>query len=410
MNTPLRAALMLSACLSSTALAQRQPLTLEEALRRTLSASPQTASAAARIEALAAARTAAGLPPQPTIEVTAENFSPPKRELYDQFQLTGSYSQRIERGGKREARVAVADRDLALAGAMAVTQRLDIIAAVQKIYVEVQAAETSIETARQKLAVATELEREVLRRVRSARDPIFAGTRAKTWVAEATIDLELAIHARDAALKRLISFWNGPADVTVSASNFLNFTTPAGPTRISEADLAVAESRAKRAEAAIDLQRANAERDPTISAGPRYLRTGDLGFVAGFSIPIGGRRLAQAHVAQAQADQRKVAADVAFERFNREREIALSAELAEESRHEAEAIRDQVIPKAEQTLKEVRGGYSRGFFSFADVSAAQNAVTTARARMIDAARRFHDAKVDLDRQTGRFTTIAQEAR
>nr|WP_083434474.1 TolC family protein [Sphingomonas sp. Y57] len=412
MFTRLRAALALSVGLSSAALAQSQTLTLDEAFRRALAASPQTASATARTEALTAARTAAGLRPQPTIEVMAENFGPPKRELTDQFQVTGTYSQRIERGGKRDARVAVANRDLDLAQAEALVARLDIIAAVQRIYVEVQAAEATIGIAREKLAVTEELEREVRRRVGSARDPIFAGTRARTSVAEAKVDLELAIHARDAALNRLASFWGAEtsADFVVPASDFLEFATSAGPVIASPADMAVGEARGKRAEAATELQRANTVKDPTISAGPRYLRTGDFGLVAGVSIPIGGRRLATARLAEAQAERRRIEADVAVERWNLNREIALSTEKVEESRHEAEAIRDDVVPVAEKTLKEVRSGYNRGFFSFTDVSAAQNALTAARSRMIAAARRFHEAKVDLDRQTGRYTNIAQEAR
>ncbi|MES2498545.1 MAG: TolC family protein [Pseudomonadota bacterium] len=411
MYIPLRAALILGACLSSVAQAQSQPLTLDDALRRALAVTPQTASATARVEALSATRTAAGLRPPPSIDVTAENFGPPSRDLYDQFQVTGSYSQRIERGGKREARVTVVDRNIDLARAQALVARLDIIAAVQRGYVEVQATQAALEPARQRLAVAEALERNVRRRVASARDPVFAGTRARTAMAQAKVDLALAEHASEAALRRLTAYWgDAPERWTVSAETFLDFAPPAGPVRPSGADLAVAEAKGRRAGAAIDLERANAVRDPTLSAGPRYLRTGNLGFVAGVSIPIGGRRLAQARISEAEAERRRADADLAFERFNRERDIMLAEEKVEEARHEAEATRDEILPVADRTLTEVRFGYSRGFFSFADVSVAQSALTDARARMIDAARRYHEARVDLDRLTGRFTRIAEEAR
>lgn len=409
MSIPLRAALILSACLSSAAFAQAQPLTLDDALRRALAASPQGASSAARVEALSAARTLAGLPPQPSIDVMTENFGPPSRDLYDQFQITGSYSQRIERGGKREARVAVADRDIDLARAQSIAQRLDMIVAVQRLYVEAQAEEAILATARERLVTAEDVEREVRRRVSSARDPVFARSRAQTAVAEAKLNMELAIHRRDAALVRLAAYWGGKGeDWTVSSAGFLSFVSPHGPQPIAEADLAVADARGRRADAAIDLERSNAVRDPTLTAGPRYIRTGGVGFVAGVSIPIGGRRLNQARLAEAQAEQRRTQADVAMQRAERERAIMLSVEEVDESRHEAEELRDKVIPAAEKTLKEVRLGYGRGFFSFADVNAAQTVLTDARVRMLDAARRYHDARVDLDRQTGRFTTIAQE--
>lgn len=107
MYSPFRAALVVAVCLPSAALAQAQPLTVEDAIRRTLAAAPQTASTAARIEAQTAARTAAGLRPQPSIDVQVENFGIPTGNLYDQFQITGMYSQRIERGGKQIGRAHV---------------------------------------------------------------------------------------------------------------------------------------------------------------------------------------------------------------------------------------------------------------------------------------------------------------
>ncbi|MDK2768009.1 TolC family protein [Sphingomonas sp.] len=411
MYTPLRAAIVVAACLPSAALAQdAQPLTLDDAIRRTLAAAPQTASTTARNEALAAARTAAGLRPQPSIDVTAENFGIPTGNLYDQFQLTGTYSQRIERGGKREARVALVDRDMDVVRAEAIVTRLDIIASVQRLYVEVQSAEALINIARQRLTVAQLLEREIKRRVASAKDPLFAGMRAATSVSEAKVDLELAIHARDAALKRLTAMWNGSPDgLGVKTGEFLSIDAPVGPVLPSPADLAVFSARGARADAAVTLQQANAKRDPTLSAGPRFIGSGDVAIVAGVSFPLGGRRLATARVAEAQAERRRVDADLAVERFTRERAIALAAEKVEESRHEVEAIRDQVLPNAELTLEEVRVGYNRGFFSFVDVSGAQTALANANARMIAAARRYHEARVELDRLTGRFTALAEEA-
>ena len=94
-------------------------LTLETAIRRALGASPLSAVGTARREALEASRDAAGLKPQPTIEVTAENFGLPMGDLYDQFQVTGTYSQRIERGGKRRARVELVNSDISVVEAEA---------------------------------------------------------------------------------------------------------------------------------------------------------------------------------------------------------------------------------------------------------------------------------------------------
>ncbi|MES2904311.1 MAG: TolC family protein [Pseudomonadota bacterium] len=392
-----------------TAVAPDDGLTLDTAIRRALSASPLTAVGNARREALEASRDAAALKPQPTVEIMAENFGLPMGALYDQFQITGTYSQRIERGAKRGARVELVNSDIGVVEAEALIARLDLIKLVQEGFVEAQATEAKVAVARERLRVAHELRREVGRRMASAKDPIFAGTRAQTGVSEAEADLELAIHYRDAALKRLATLWDGaPARSVADADRFLDVQAvpSAAP---SPADLAIFEARRMRALSSVALQRANAERDLTVSAGPRILASGSLGAVAGVSVPLGGRRLGQARVAEAQAEGRRIDAELAVERFNRERAIALAAEKVEESRHEVELIRGSVLDNAEKTLEQVRFGYNRGFFSFADVSAAQVTLVNARARIIDAAERYHRAKAELDRLTGRFTNLAREA-
>lgn len=386
------------------------PLTLEGAIRRTLRSSPLPAVPAARREALEAARQAAGLKPQPSVELSVENFGPPLGDLYDQFQVTGTYSQRIERGGKRAARVNAVTRELDVVTAEAIVARLDLIKTVQQGFVEAQAAQAAIAVAQERLRVASELEREVGRRVASAKDPLFAGTRARTGVAEARADLVLAVHARDAALKRLALLWGDgtPVSGLAGTGDFLALEEPPTGLQPSPADLAIFEARAARAEAMVDVQRANATRDPTISGGPRIISTKSIGLVAGVSMPLGGRQLANARVAEAQAEGRRIAAELSVERYNRERAIALAAEKVRGNRREVELIRDGVMPNARKTLEQVRFGYNRGFFSFADVSAAQTTLTNARARMIEAARRYHEARVELDRLTGRFTNLARE--
>ncbi|MES2137366.1 MAG: TolC family protein [Pseudomonadota bacterium] len=384
-------------------------LTLEAAIRRALSAAPQTAVASARRESLTAAREEAGLRPQPSAGLTVENFGPPMGDLYDQLQITGTYSQRIERGGKRQARVDLVSRDIDVAAAEAIVARLDLIKTVQQGFVEIQAAEAASAVARERVRIASELEREVGKRVASARDPIFAGTRARTAATAARVDLELAVHARDAAIKRLAMFWGGPPQApATSAAGFLDLQAAEVSGAPPSPDLAVIEARIARARAAIDLQRANAARDLTVSAGPRIISTRAIGAVAGVSMPLGGRRLAQARIAGAEAERRRAEAELAVERHARERAITLAAERVEQARREAISIRDEVIPSADRTLEQVRFGYNRGFFSFADVSAAQTIAIDARSRVVDAARRYHQARAELDRLTGRFTDLARE--
>lgn len=400
-----------AAALSSAPALHAQSLTLEDAIERAVAASPQGAAASAQRDVLIAARAQADTRPAPSIDVQAENIGIGGRELRDQFQIDATYNQRIERGGKRAARIALVEGDMRVATAEAIVRRLDIAANVQRLYVEVQAAQAAIANARERVDVAASAQREVQRRVDGARDPLFAGTRARTQLAEARVELELAVHARDGALRRLTTLWDGSSQgLSVSSEDFLSLDRRESSGTMAAADAAIFAARRARADAAIALERSNARTDPTVSAGPRYLGTGDIALVAGVSLPLRNRRLATASLARAQAEQRQIDAELAVDRYQRNQAIVLAAEKVEEARHEVEAVRDRVLPGARQTLAEVRAGYARGGFSFLDVSTAQRELAVAHARLVQAATRYHQAGVELDRLTGRFIPLVEEPR
>lgn len=381
-----------------------EPLTLDEAIRRALSSSPQGEATAARIQALEAARAAADTKPAATIDGSVENIGTGGFNL---FQVDATYNLRLERGGKRLARIALAEGDIGIAQAEALIRRLDVAKQVQQLYVEAQAATLKLELAKSRVEIAERLQIEVQRRVRGARDPLFAGTRARTQLAEAKVDLELADHALKAAKTRLSLLTGGdPSAFSVVTSGFLETRSVGVATdELSSVALALFEARRRRAGANYRLQQAYAKPDPTVYAGPRVFGTGDIAIVAGVSFPLPNRALNRANIARATAEQRQIEADMAVERFQRRREVALAAERVEEARHEAEAIQARVVPGAEQTLREVRAGYNRGGFTFLDVSTAQSALHEARARFVEALSEYHMAKVELDRLTGQFADL-----
>ena len=403
MHVSTRAALLAATLVWATS-ASAQTYTLEEAVRTAVANSPQGEATAARLDGLNAARSAADTNPAPTIDGTVENIGTPG---FSQWQIDGTYNQRLERGGKRAARVGLAQGDIAVAEAEALVRRLDLASEVQALYVEAQAAALSLELARSRVEIAETLANEVQRRVDEARDPLFAGTRARTQLAEARVDLGLAEHAFEAALARLALLTGGdPRSIGVVTSGFLEAEEIAITNAdLTPVDLAVFQARRERADANYRLQEANSRTDPTVFAGPRLFGNGDVAVIAGFSLPLPNRALNRANIDRAAAEQRQVEADLAVERFQRRRQIALAAERVEEARHEAEAIKEQVVPGAEQTLREVRAGYNRGGFTFLDVSIAQTALHEARVRFVDALAEYHQAKVDYDRLTGRFIEL-----
>lgn len=390
-----------------------EPLTLDAAVARALAIAPEAQVTDARLDSFRAARTQAGVRPNPTLEVLAENLAGTgPYQLVDATEVTGSYAQILERGGKRQARVALAERDIDLATAEAVLARIDIAARVQRAYVEAVAADAELGVAKERLDTAKSLAAEVRRRVSAARDPIFAGTRAATRVSEAEVEFELAEHARKAALDRLAALWGGaPDSVTLVAPEFLALERP--PEESADSPMtAIYAARSARAEAAIAVERSRMVQDPTLRGGLRYLRPADdVALVAGVSIPLGNKVANRAAVDRAVADRRRIEAEAAVAEAQRRRELTLAFERLHEARMEAFGIRDRVIPSASKTLAQVRDGYARGGFTYLDVADAQRALSDARERFVTAAREFHEAGTEVDRLTGHFIpTIIEEAR
>ena len=399
----LRAAFLAAAALAIPAQSQR--LTLESAVSRTLNTAPEAVANAARLEALRAARSQAGVRPNPTLEVLGENVAGTGPYTFlGRAELTASYAQTIERGGKRRARVALAERDIGVAEAEALVQRLDIAERAQSAYVEALTAQAQLEVAAERLRLVKILAVEVNRRVREARDPLFAGTRAATRVAEAEVDLELAEHARDAALTRLTALWGGsPAGMTISTDEFFNLTPTQGSAVRAPAELAVLEARVRRAEAAIAVEQARRVQDPTVRGGLRYLNeTADLAVLGGVSIPLARHDTNRANIERAIAERRRMEADIEVARLARLRDLRLAEEKVEEARREADAILKRVYPGAEKTLAQVREGFARGGFRHVDIDEAQTRVVQVRQRMVEAISEYHKARVQLDRLTGRF--------
>src|SRR3546814_6727410 len=113
----------------------------------------------------------------------------------------------IERGGKRSARMALAERGVVLAEAHWRVVRLDIAQQVQRAYIDVQIAEQMVWIAQDRVKLEKEMRTEAIRRVRGYKDPLFVETRADARILEAELQLREVQAKRLAARTLLASFW-----------------------------------------------------------------------------------------------------------------------------------------------------------------------------------------------------------
>ena len=258
-------------------------LDLPEALARASAADPGGAGWDARFAAAEANVRQAGVKPNPLLGLEMENFAGSGAySLLDRTETTLSYQQTLERGGKREARVGLARASAEVTRRRRDIRRLDLLRDVQAAYAEALAAEADLLIAEARLVAAQSAQSDVTRRVRAARDPLFAGSRAEATTAQAEIERDQARVAARNARDVVSRYWGGSADFALSLEAFFSVGPPSGDLAVAAADLALLEAERDVASSSVRLEQSRAVTDPTVRAGVRYFGDGsDVALVVG---------------------------------------------------------------------------------------------------------------------------------
>lgn len=412
MQGKLRAALWAGALGLAGGTACAEPITLEQAVARALDGAPTVGAAEAGIAAARGARMQAGTRPNPSIAIEGENFAGTgSYDVLRQSELTLTYSQPLERGGKRDARIALAEREIETSQATARVTRLNFAASVQRAYIDVLITREALRIADEAVSLEQEIEREALRRVRGYKDPLFVETRAKARLAQARLALAEA-QARYARARGLLGSYIGMAADAVEVTGPILQATPPASTPASTpagADAALDQATVSRARAAVVVEQAQRTQDYTVSGGARYLRgTGDVALVAGITIPLGRFDRNQGNIARAQAERQRLELEAEANRLERLRRLAALGADADAARARADGIIAVVFPATVKTLEQVREGYGRGGFSFGDVQDAAEALLDVQQQWVEAMTRYRDLQSEIDRLQGRFDVLPGE--
>ena len=402
MHSPFRAALFVGLLVSVSQAALAETVSLERAIEKAVAAAPQMQAGEAAVAAAEASKRQAAARPNPSISVESENFiGTGSYDVFRQAELTATYSQQIERGGKRDARLALGASDVLLAQARAATARLDIAAQVQRAYIDAQIAATAVQIAQDRLRIEREVQAEALRRVRGYKDPLFVETRAAARVADAEMGLRETQRRLLTTRVLLASYWAEEVASLELAAGPGERATSSGT--LAKADLAVADAAVNRARSAVVVEQARRTQDYTVSGGLRFLRgTNDVAAVAGVTIPIGRFDRNQGNIERAEAERRQTEFLAEADRLARLRRLTSLGADANAALVRADGIMADVYPRTVKTLEQVRWGYNRGGFRFSDVVDAANAIIDVQANWLDAMTRYRDLQTEIDRLTGRF--------
>ncbi|HUQ52579.1 MAG TPA: TolC family protein, partial [Gammaproteobacteria bacterium] len=196
------------------------PLTLAEAIERTIANNPELRVYAPRLRAAEQHANAAALrPPFELITEAQDVFGTGRASGFDSTESTIELSQVIELGNKRGRRVDAAMAGSALIDAERAVAELDVLAEVTRRLIHVAADQEHLAVTQRATALADETVAAATARVAAARAPDVELRRARVTRARAGVEQEHAEHELLTSRRQLAAMWGDsePAFDDVSA-------------------------------------------------------------------------------------------------------------------------------------------------------------------------------------------------
>jgi cobalt-zinc-cadmium efflux system outer membrane protein len=389
-------------------MASAEPLTLAEAIERTLARNPELGVYQHRRDAQQARVDAAALPPPFELSAEVEDaFGTGRASGFDSAETTFAFSRVVELGNRQELRVAGARQAADLIGAERAAAEIDVLAEVARRFIHVASDQEQLRLTMRATGLAEETVAATAERVAAARAPEVELRRARVALARAGIEREHAEHELLSSRRRLAAMWGASEPDFDEVAGNLYALPEISPFESLLARLADSPeflrfaSEARLRDAELRVAEAQARADLTVRAGLRFLHeTNDEALVFGITRPVGSAARAESAANAAAAMRAQTDAELEAHRVRAEAQLF---ELYQELRHaltEAGMLETSVIPEMEAALEDTRYAFERGRYSFLEwVDAQRELIDVERAR-IDAAANAHLFLVEIERLTG----------
>jgi cobalt-zinc-cadmium efflux system outer membrane protein len=383
------------------------PLTLEQAVEKSLAANPSLRAAALDVTIADGARRQAGLLPNPEVSILREGTRSGSRTQ------TVQLSQVLELGGKRSARVNLAERERSLAAGNLSVARTDLRADVTTAYFDALSAQERVQVAQTSLDVARKAAFAAQKRVAAGRVSPVEQDRAGLALSSARLELAQAQSELSIAMNTLAAYWAETATVPRSLAIPELDLKPARPLEElqrrldTSPQLRRARLQVEREDAQVGLDRSQRIPDLTLIVGRQ--KDDELGrsqTVLGVSIPLPLFNRNQGSLQASLGRAEKARTELEAERLRLHQSLSSAYQRAQLSREQVRTMRDDILPAAQRVFDAAVTGFEAGKFAFLDVLDAQRTLLQIRTQYIQALYDRYRAAADLGRYVGTDNGIA----
>jgi cobalt-zinc-cadmium efflux system outer membrane protein len=314
----------------------------------------------------------------------------------------------LERGGKREARQALAAGQLDALGAARETTRLDLLAEVARRYLDVVAAQAqttiaAIDVAQRERTVAA-----ATKRVQAGASPESARLTAEALRVRAEIDRARANREVEAAYRRLAILWNDrdPTTTRVAGDILLlpevpDFGVLAALVERSP-DLKRFADETRIREARVQLARSARAPDLNWEVGIQRLQDfgSSWGFIAGVTVPLGASHRAEPEIRASENERQALALERESSEFTLYATLAQAYGQYVTGKAEAEACRDDLLPRLARAEAAAERAYRAGALSYLEWAQVQSETMAVHKQQLAAAIEAQRALIEIQRLTG----------
>ncbi|MCP1651426.1 TolC family protein [Pseudomonas nitroreducens] len=383
---------------------QAREIGIEDALQAAASGNPELAASAREVGIAQGLREQAGLLRNPTFSWEQEGTESRNRTT------TLGISQPLELGGKRGARVALAERGQELAALGLEARRNQLRGEVIAVFYSALRAQERERLAQQSVALAQRGVVAAQGRVRAGKAAPLEANRAQVQLAEVRLEQDRARRERADANQALAALMGlASADFTGVRSDS-GKPLPGLPSpdellrRLGDsAPMRLAQSRIDEGEAAVRLAKTQRIPDLDVSLGSQEaIEDGNRERIAviGLSLPLPlfdrnqGNILAESR----RADQARDLRNATELRLRQETQQALQQWSTAQG--EVNAFRQTILPSAQSAVESATRGFEMGKFGFLEVLDAQRTLITARDQYLRALAQVSDAWGRIERVYG----------
>ncbi len=398
------AVLLLSLAIAASALpamAQAAPLTLERALQSAFAHNPSLAAAQWEIGVAEGDRQQAGLIPNPQVSWEAEDTRRRSRTT------TLMLSQPLELGGKRGARIEVAERAQDAASIELERRRNELRADVFQAFYNSTIAQQRLLLTEQSLQLAERGLRVAQGRINAGKAAPVEAMRAQVQLSQVRLELRRAERDQATAYQQLAQVTGAPqATFTRVEEPTTALPAIASPQTLLDrlpttAELRLARLQINQKEASLGLEKALRIPDLTVSIGSQYSETDrERVNLLGVSMPIPlfNRNQGNVLAAARRTDQARDLRNASELRLRSEVQSGL--EQWATANTEVNAFNQVILPAAQSAVDTATRGFEMGKFNFLDVLDAQRTLFEARSQYLQAVADSTDAWVRIERIYG----------